>query len=334
MHIYVDTITGKTVKSLIELENLKPSVIKTQQVPKDSNILVIRRALGDTLMLFPALEMWWKDRKKPNLTFATDYWLIELAQRQKFITRVTDFKTVIKEEFDEIYWLEGEVDFLPINKRKHRTLLFADRLYEIWSEQTKGEHSYNKNKISVKDYFKLTRKERKHAKNMLLQHGWDGKTPLIALGPMTKSQFRSWSKETTLMSILPDYKFVILHDKRIDDINFHNAINLTGMTNIFELAGILKTVDMALVPDSGIMHVAAQVGTPTIAIFGRVIPPRNRIAYYKNVIPIESSCPFTKTYCYDSQFNNCSNTDSYRQCMEIITPEFIVERIKKLIKNV
>ena len=333
MHIYIDTITGETIKSLVELENLKPSVIKTQQVPEDSNILVIRRALGDTLMLFPALEMWWKDRKKPNLTFATDYWLIELAQRQKFISHVTDFKNVIKEEFDEIYWLEGEVDFLAINKRKHRTLLFADRLYEIWSEQTKGEHTYNEKNISVKDYFKLTRQERKDAKTMLLQNGWDGKTPLIALGPMTKSRFRPWGQETTLMRILPDYKFVILHDQRIDGINFHNAINLTGMTNIFELAGILKAADMVLVPDSGIMHVAAQVGTPTIAIFGRVIPPTNRITYYKNVIPIESSCPFTETYCYDSQFNDCSHTDSYRQCMKIITPEFIAKHIQQIVEN-
>jgi len=46
------------------------------------------------------------------------------------------------------------------------------------------------------------------------------------------------------------------------------AVNLEGSTNLKQLAAILKRCDLFIGADSGVMHLAAAVGTPLVAIFG------------------------------------------------------------------
>ena len=111
---------------------------------------------------------------------------------------------------------------------------------------------------------------------------------------------------------------------------FSNIINLTGKTDVIQLASVLKHCTAAIVPDSGTMHVAGVLGVPTIAIFGRVIPSANRITYYDSVVAKESSCPLTPHYCYDTQFEDCTNKLEYRQCMNIISVDEIITMLGNL----
>jgi len=46
------------------------------------------------------------------------------------------------------------------------------------------------------------------------------------------------------------------------------ALDLTGQTTLAELAAALRTCDLFIGADSGVMHIAAAVGVPTVAIFG------------------------------------------------------------------
>ena len=43
---------------------------------------------------------------------------------------------------------------------------------------------------------------------------------------------------------------------------------LAGKTNIKQLAALLKRCDLFIGNDSGVMHVAAAVGTKVVAVFG------------------------------------------------------------------
>jgi ADP-heptose:LPS heptosyltransferase len=52
------------------------------------------------------------------------------------------------------------------------------------------------------------------------------------------------------------------------------CINLAGQLNLRELAGLLKGAAVCVVNDSSPMHIAAAVGTPTIALFGLTDPIR------------------------------------------------------------
>lgn len=50
--------------------------------------------------------------------------------------------------------------------------------------------------------------------------------------------------------------------------------NLCGKTSMLELGGVLRELDLLVTVDSGPMHMAAAVGTPTVAIFGPTNPIR------------------------------------------------------------
>jgi ADP-heptose:LPS heptosyltransferase len=47
-----------------------------------------------------------------------------------------------------------------------------------------------------------------------------------------------------------------------------------GETSLKELCAILKRVDLMVTCDSGPMHIAAAMGTPTVALFGPTDPER------------------------------------------------------------
>ena len=45
------------------------------------------------------------------------------------------------------------------------------------------------------------------------------------------------------------------------------ALNLAGLTSMLELAALLERTDLVLTPDTGTLHLAAAVGTPTVSLF-------------------------------------------------------------------
>jgi ADP-heptose:LPS heptosyltransferase len=51
-------------------------------------------------------------------------------------------------------------------------------------------------------------------------------------------------------------------------------VNLTGMTSLREAMGIIQRAKLAVGPDTGLMHIAAAVGTPVISLFGATDPHR------------------------------------------------------------
>lgn len=50
--------------------------------------------------------------------------------------------------------------------------------------------------------------------------------------------------------------------------------NLTGATTLREAAGIIQRASLAVGPDTGLMHIAAALGTPVIGLFGATDPRR------------------------------------------------------------
>lgn len=51
-----------------------------------------------------------------------------------------------------------------------------------------------------------------------------------------------------------------------------SAQNWCGRTSMLELGGVLRELDLLITVDSGPMHMAAAVGTPTVAVFGPTDP--------------------------------------------------------------
>ena len=100
-----------------------------------------------------------------------------------------------------------------------------------------------------------------------------------------------------------------------------NVINLIGKTTILQLGALIERCDLYLTCDSGPMHIAAAVGTPTIALFGPTNPLRHRpYGDGHHVIEKDVTC----RPCYKRQ---CLRKDALNLCMTEIQAVDVVERI-------
>jgi lipopolysaccharide heptosyltransferase II len=99
------------------------------------------------------------------------------------------------------------------------------------------------------------------------------------------------------------------------------VINLIGKTTILQLGALIERCDLYLTCDSGPMHIAAAVGTPTIALFGPTNPLRHRpYGEGHHVIEKDVSC----RACYKRK---CMRTDAPNLCMTEIHAADVVEQI-------
>ena len=99
------------------------------------------------------------------------------------------------------------------------------------------------------------------------------------------------------------------------------VINLIGKTTILQLGALIEQCNLYLTCDSGPMHIAAAVGTPTIALFGPTNPQRHRpYGEGHHVIEKDVSC----RSCYKRK---CMRTDAPNLCMTEIQASDVVERI-------
>ncbi len=79
-----------------------------------------------------------------------------------------------------------------------------------------------------------------------------------------------------------------------------SVINLIGKTDLLQLGALLERCEVCLTCDSGPMHIAAAVGTPTVTLFGPTNPVRHRpYGTGHTVIEKSVSCrPCYKRICH------------------------------------
>jgi ADP-heptose:LPS heptosyltransferase len=63
-----------------------------------------------------------------------------------------------------------------------------------------------------------------------------------------------------------------LADEIIDKVKNENIINMCGNTNLIELANLVKNLKMLITNDTGTMHLAIALKTPTISLFSPTSP--------------------------------------------------------------
>lgn len=293
----------------------KPFIHKFSIVGK--RILIIRRAIGDVLLTLPSVEALYLN-SGCDIYYASDKHILPLLNMQYFIKAAIDVKSRIDHRsFGTVFNLEGMVDFLPICATLPRNVLLGKQL--LIDRPAEGQY------IHVSDELD------KYAKDILSTL----ESPIIILQPTTKSFLRNWGKEIELISELK-YNYVVVSNKPNSFFDkYDNVLNLTGQTDLLQLCAIVKHADLCVVPDSGVMHIAGFLKKKCIAIFGGIIPPKLRINIYDTVFPIIAEYDKTKcSYipCYDWQVGQCSKGKNYRWCMENITVEEVIQKIKQVLE--
>ena len=101
------------------------------------------------------------------------------------------------------------------------------------------------------------------------------------------------------------------------------TINLVGKTSILQLGALLERCEMCLTCDSGPMHIAAAVGTPTVTLFGPTDPTRHR-PYGSGHTVIEK--PVSCRPCYK---RSCQRQDTPYLCMKEIRTGEVVKAVER-----
>lgn len=100
-------------------------------------------------------------------------------------------------------------------------------------------------------------------------------------------------------------------------INNSKVIDLTGKTNLKQLAAVIQRCRLLIGPDSGPGHIAAALGVPAVTIFGPTFP--DRVAPYNNrhlAVSIPVPCgPCLKKKC-PGYGNVCTHNISAALVME------------------
>jgi len=103
----------------------------------------------------------------------------------------------------------------------------------------------------------------------------------------------------------------------------NRPILLAGKTTIRQLSGVIAKAALLVCNDSAPMHIAAALGTPTIAIFG----PSKSIEtgpYGKGHLIVEKDFP-CRWSCDETQ---CTN-NNYQACMDAITVDDVFQAIER-----
>lgn len=171
----------------------------------------------------------------------------------------------------------------------------------------------------------------------LKEYGFGGK-PLIALAPgATYGSAKMWpGKRFSLLAaeVVRHWgaRLIILGSDQekgvgndiVGSVGKDAAVNLCGATSLLEAAAWIRQATLFISNDSGLMHMAAALSKPQLAIFGptdRITTgPRNRKAV---IISHETACaPCLKVSC---------PTD--HRCMESITVEEVFEAVGQILST-
>lgn len=100
---------------------------------------------------------------------------------------------------------------------------------------------------------------------------------------------------------------------------------------IHQVAAVMKRCSLIIANDSGLMHVAAAVGTPVIGIFGPTDPVRTR-PYGNNNKVVSLTLPCSPCYDHFKPKFRCMNQVSFK-CMQDLNPEIILAEVKNILIN-
>jgi Glycosyltransferase family 9 (heptosyltransferase) len=280
------------------------------------SIVLIRQrpAIGDALLLGPLIREIKKNHPKHTLTVLTDDTyakgaLTTIFQGIKGVDRIELVpmrKWTTEDNVREDHELLG-VDTINVPSIVRKAAVFNCNTAFIEHERAGGNQygiaefwlrhfGFWQDDIDCKPTFEVPERSDSFVKTWLQPEG--KKVLGIVLRP--GDPVRKWDyddRATTLMNWASDRGY---HPVSIDGSLRTNSVRGQAWygQRIDDTAALLKACDLVFTPDTGLLHLAEAVGTPTISLWGKVHPDL-RVKGYKTMrlgvegppCPPEEKCP-------------------------------------------
>ena len=179
----------------------------------------------------------------------------------------------------------------------------------------------------------LDDKDRHAADGFLKLHGFDKNTLLVGLHPGAQKPYKCWPVKNfieagNIISRRTGCRIIITGDSNerpwIEEMasRIKGAVSAAGKTSLRQTAALIERMDLFITNDTGVMHIAAALKTPTVALFcptdPRICGPYG--AESVSVVAKPITCdPCTGKKCLDPL------------CMGQITVEEVVKAAKRLL---
>lgn len=106
----------------------------------------------------------------------------------------------------------------------------------------------------------------------------------------------------------------------------NTCFNLTGKTSLLDAIDLLSIATLAICNDSGLMHIAAAVNIPVIALYGSSSP------YYTPPLTTKASILQLNYDCIPCFKRECAlQAEQYLRCLKHLTPDMVITASEKLL---
>jgi ADP-heptose:LPS heptosyltransferase len=151
--------------------------------------------------------------------------------------------------------------------------------------------------------------------------------PLVALAPSAAWEMKRWpiSHWRELMRLLPGVSFALLggpDDHFLKDLESaapERTINLAGRLSLAQSAALIREADLTIANDTGLLHVADQMGRPTLALIG---PTAFGYTSQPNSTVLEIKLPCKP--CSKDGRGGCVNS-LYQRCLVELSPQRVAD---------
>ena len=307
--------------------------------PQSHLVLLIRPLVADLMATHPYIDEVMVDSKERAFNRLPSFWkLVREIRRSDFDLAVVLHPTSFRNAL--IPFLAGIPERIGSNVSGRGILLTrtcSDRtdLHEA-HRYLRVLELINSHEADAKLEFWHTDADRHAARQILAAHDISPKEHLIGVNLGTTWRTKRWSLENFAEVItqvqnrfgarilLTGSTAEIPLGEALAQITKMETINLIGKTTLMQLGALIESCNLYLTCDSGPMHIAAAVGTPTIALFGPTSPMRHG-PYGENHEVIEK--PVECRPCYRRK---CMRKDQPNLCMTEIDPNEVVTQILKV----
>jgi len=223
---------------------------------------------------------------------------------------------------------------VPYKKRLQENLLLEDGLYEYEGARLlRCLNDLGEQSLESPDSFDLCLAENERDAASRALEGVDSRSPIVAVSIGTKLDVNDWGDDKwgRLLAIVgagrPDAQLVILgvqvERQRSQNLASHwpsESLNLCGLLRVRETAAVLARADLFVGHDSGLMHFAAAVGTPVVAVFSSRNPPGQWFPH-----GTEHRVLYTRIDCQGCRRELC--IDRQKQCIRSIGVEAVAAAV-------
>ncbi|MEE4112766.1 MAG: glycosyltransferase family 9 protein [Desulfobacteraceae bacterium] len=288
---------GDVVHTLPALNTLR------QHYPQACITWLVEAAAADLVLGHPALDhVLVSHRQRWFKGLFTAQWPVVVKQIAAFICRlrdrqydmVFDFQAALKGAF-WISMVHGrrKIGFdRGLEHQEHSYLVLNERIPAVSMET----HALDRNLMmleavgirpsSIEYNLPITPDHDHWASQQLYVSGIPDRQPFVAINPMATWETKLWDPQKfaeVADRVQTEFGWPVVFtggpgDRAyIENLMKHmhtSAPNLAGRTDLMTLGALLQRASLMITTDTGPMHIAAAVGTPTVALFGPTAPWR------------------------------------------------------------